>query len=445
MIWWPLSAAVVVITGVAVGAVSVHDRFGRPLLAVVSARVAHAMGMYRGSTRYQAGPLSQVPHGRCRLPGLAAAIEAVDVHDGLGRTTGVLWHRHRALATAVVEVCADGVGLLDAEHVDQRVAGYGEWLAGLAHEPGVVAATVTVCSAPDSGARLHGELAANLVAEAPAVAAEVLAAIDKSYRLSAAQISCYVAITWSAAARHGRRQVDQVARHVGQRMPAVTAGLAVAGGGRPWPLSVAELAGVCRGAYDPGASSPGDVEVAWEDAGPVAAEEHYDWYRHDSGRSASFVMAQAPSGHVTATALAALLAPQDDVPMKRVTLAYRPLAPAAAAGIVERDRLDAQARATAQRVSRAADSLSVSAAARSAVEQAQGAGVVQFSLMATATVTGGGDLDAARVAMLDAGLGSRVLLRPAYGSQAAVFAASLPLGLVLPEFAMVPRSILEMI
>jgi len=40
---------------------------------------------------------------------------------------------------------------------------------------------------------------------------------------------------------------------------------------------------------------------------------------------------------------------------------------------------------------------------------------------------------------------SRITLRPAYGCQASAFAATLPLGLVLPSHLRVPQAIREML
>jgi hypothetical protein len=70
---------------------------------------------------------------------------------------------------------------------------------------------------------------------------------------------------------------------------------------------------------------------------------------------------------------------------------------------------------------------------------------VRFGLIATATVLATSDLELAGVAMENMGNASRITLRPAYGCQASAFAATLPLGIVLPSHVRVPRAIREML
>ena len=91
----------------------------------------------------------------------------------------------------------------------------------------------------------------------------------------------------------------------------------------------------------------------------------------------------------------------------------------------------------------ARDSLAVRAAAATAVEEASGAGLVQFGMLVTATVA---DLDKeadARAAIDNLGATARLRLRPVYGSQDSAFAAALPLGLVLPKHIQVPAELRE--
>jgi hypothetical protein len=156
-------------------------------------------------------------------------------------------------------------------------------------------------------------------------------------------------------------------------------------------------------------------------------------------------MAKAPAGHVFSNTLAQLLAPHPDIARKRVTLVYRHHDPASAAKTVERDRLDAQFAASGKKFGRARDAISKTAADKSAEEEAQGAGLVRFGLIATATVLAAADLDLAGVAMENMGNASRITLRPAYGCQASAFAATLPLGINLPSHLRVPQVVREML
>ena len=57
--------------------------------------------------------------------------------------------------TVVLETEPDGAALVDQPQVDQWVAHYGQWIAALSQEPGLVACQVSVETAPDPGTRLR--------------------------------------------------------------------------------------------------------------------------------------------------------------------------------------------------------------------------------------------------------------------------------------------------
>src|SRR5690606_25845529 len=131
----------------------------------------------------------------------------------------------------------------------------------------------------------------------------------------------------------------------------------------------------------------------------------------------TWAMTQAPRGNVQSRILSRLLAPHRDIARKRVTLLYRPVDAARAAAIVEADLRAAEFRLTATNKPAARDSMAARQAAATAGEEASGAGLVQFGMLVTATVT---DLDKApdaRAAIDNLGAIARLRLRPVYGSQ----------------------------
>ena len=453
MVFWPAAVAVVVVTAAILVPLALCDRHGRNVFQRLLPRLAAARAARRGFDLYRSGPLSRIPHGRCRLPGIAAGIDALDASDAWGRPFAVLSHPHLGQVSATLAAASDGAALVDTAEVDNRVAHWGAWLGDLGHEPGLVACAVTIESAPDTGSRLRREVDHNVDPASPALARTVLAQVTDIYPTGSAAMACYITLTWSTAPRLAtakRRSVADMALHIGQRLPGLTRSLAATGAGAARPMTTAELAFSCRLAYDPASAAtaedlagPGGVE--WADAGPVAAQEDWGRYVHDSGVSTSWFMAGAPAGHVFSNSLGQLLAPHPDIARKRVTLVYRPHDPASAARTVERDRLDAQFAAAGKKFGRARDAVSKTSADKSAEEEAQGAGLVRFGLIATATVLADGDLELAGVAMENMGSASRIILRPAYGCQASAFAATLPLGLVLPGHLRVPQAIREML
>jgi hypothetical protein len=216
-------------------------------------------------------------------------------------------------------------------------------------------------------------------------------------------------------------------------------------------MSAQELCEVVRIAYDPPAASIIDeahaagsaVALTWGEVGPSATQASWDDYRHDSAFSASWTMTGAPRGSVNSSVLSRLLAPHGDIDRKRVSLLYRPMDSARAAAVVERDQNNANVRITSGNRPSARALVDARSAAQTAQEEAPGAGLVNFGMVVTATVTNPARLPDAVAAVEQASGTARVLLRRAYGSQDTAFAASLPLGLVLPKHILLPTEIRE--
>jgi hypothetical protein len=239
---------------------------------------------------------------------------------------------------------------------------------------------------------------------------------------------------------------------VAARLPGLLRGLAGTGAGTARAMTATEVAEHVRTAYDPAVRTHlddvrargSDVALTWGDAGPAGAVEAWASYRHDSGASITWSMAEAPRGAVADSVLADLLAPNADVPVKRVTLVYRPHSAAEAASVVDRDVRTAIGRTgTRHGVDRAPLTQAAVAAQQAAREEAAGAGIVRFSLLVTATVEDPAQLPQAAETVDQLGRASRIRLRRAYGHQAAAFAAALGVGVVLTEHVNVPTAVRE--
>jgi len=425
------------------------DRFGRHLWQRSWAALSWQVGRARGQDLYISGPLARIGHGTHSLPGLAAGIEALDAEDGLGRPFGLLWHRGVDQVSAVIETAADGAALLDEHEVDSRVASWGEWLAGLGYEAGLVGASVTVEVAPDAGERLRREVTGHVVKNCPAFANDVMAEIVERYPQGSAKVTCQIALTWSMRTRRrAARSVEEMALEVGHRLPALTRTLAGTGAGPGRPMTTSAIAKVIRVAYEPGAGALIEAgeegEVAWEECGPRFQEEHAGFLCHDGCWSISWEMGQAPRSLVLSSVLTPILSPHPKLARKRVTLLYRPHDPATSAGVVERDYRDAAFTRTNEKGFRASSRLGVEQAERTAAEEARGAGLTRFALLVTATVARAVDLDEAAAVVEDLGLASRLALRRAWGSQAGTFAAALPLGIVVASHLRIPEHLREL-
>lgn len=435
----------------------VRDRHGRNALQRFTARVAWWRGKSGGWHLYRSGPLGIAARGSFQLPGLLAASRVVEAEDSYGRPFAMVVLPSVGHHTVVFECGADGAALVDQDQVETWVAYWGQWLASLAFEPGLVSASVTIETAPDLGHRLFQEVNSNVSADAPELARQVLADIVRNYPAGSAQVSSRVAVTYAAAPRPGvkRRSVSEMAREIGTRLPGLTQQLAMTGAGAARPMNAAQLADAVRVAYDPAAqalieraNSTGGSRQTWDNAGPAGHQESWDHFRHDSGLSITWGWSEAPRGVVLSNVLSGLLAPHHDIARKRVTLVYRPHDPATAARIVERDRKDARFRITGANAA-ARDAIAVAAADQTAREEARGAGVERFSMLVTATVlTTDKDpedtraaLDAAAAAIDVLAPPARVQLRRMFGAQSSGFAACLPLGVVLPDHLQVPQAV----
>ena len=436
------------VLGVVLLAVVTKDSHGKNVLARGGARVAWWSARSRGTNVYRSGPLGRTPWGTYQLPGLAAPIRLSEHLDSYGRPFALLYTPATGSYSVVIGTEPDGAALVDEDQIDAWVSDWGHWLANLGDEPGVEAASVTIETAPDSGTRLHQEVELNIDPDAPRFSLETLREVVRDYPLGSSTVKAYVAITFAAAIRPGgkRRKVDEMARELGTRLPGLTGGLSATGAGSAQPLPAQALCEAIRVAYDPAAATLIDraraagetVELSWPDVGPAAAEAAWGGYRHDSAYSCTWAMTTAPRGNVQSGVLARLLAPHQDIARKRVTLLYRPIDAARAAAMVEADLRAAEFRVTATNKPAARDTAALRAAQATAQEEASGAGLVQFGMLITATVSDVEKRADARAAIDNLAGTARLRVRPVYGSQDSAFAAALPLGLVLPKHIKVP-------
>lgn len=439
-----------VLLALVLGTILMRDRHGKSLLDRMVARLGWLQATRRGAHLYRSGPLGMALWGTHQLPGIAAQLRLSEHSDSYGRKFALIYAPVTGTYTAVISTEPDGASLVDPEQVDLWVADWGHWLASLADEPGVEACAVTVETSPDTGHRLRREVNTSMDPSAPEFARNVLAEIVDRYPAGSSVIKAYVTISFSAASPGtGKRRSDtEMGRDLAARLPGLTSSLAATGAGSARPMDAGEVCEMVRTAYSPStgrlideAHAQGErTELSWSDVGPSAAEAEWDGYRHDDAYSTTWAMTTAPRGNVQSSILARLLAPHRDVANKRVTLLFRPIDAARAAAIVEADLRAAEFVQTSTSKPTARAILATRSAAATAQEEASGAGLVNFAVLVTATVTDPDHMAEARAAIDNLSATARLRLRPAYGSQAAAFAACLPLGIILPKHLRVPAA-----
>ncbi|GAA4998041.1 hypothetical protein GCM10023205_84780 [Yinghuangia aomiensis] len=198
---WIGAMAVGVLVGFSLVPLLMRDRHGRNGLQWATARVSWQRGKMRGEHLYRSGPLGRIDLGTCKLPGLSATSRLCEAQDAYGRPFALLTVPATNHHTVVLTCNADGASLVDDEQIDTWVAYWGQWLAGLGLEPGLVSASVTVEAAPDTGERLRQEVYGNIRPNAPDLARRVLADVVESYPRGSASLSTYIALTYSGAPR----------------------------------------------------------------------------------------------------------------------------------------------------------------------------------------------------------------------------------------------------
>jgi hypothetical protein len=374
-----------------------------------------------------------------RPPGILAKSRLWETETGLREPLGVVIIPQSRHYTVALRCQTEGMDLVDQPAVDQRVARMGMLLSSLCREPLLVQAQVIVDTTPDQGAALAAEVYGTTTPQAPPLAAAILSEIVRTYPVGAAQVETWAVLTFKPPAR-GTWTDEAMCREIATRLPNIVGGLLGAGASAVSPMSAADLALTVSAAYDPVTAARAVVRIApgWENAGPVAAQETWDHYRHDSAVSRTWGLMEAPRGVVYSSTFSRLAEPDPALLRKRVAILYRPYSPGAAAVLVERDRKDAMFTAGKKRQATARDSVDILAAEQAAHEEATGAGIVRFTVLVTATVRDQAALEEAEALVLARAGEARVALRTMYRTQAAAFAATLPAGVVLPLHASIP-------
>lgn len=465
------AAVVTVVVGAgALWLIAARDRHGMSAARHVATATQWAAAKNGRRNLYRSGPVGRTPFGQCELPGLSTPTRLTEWRDGYDRPFALIESPATGSYSIVLATQPEGAALVDPEQIDAWVARWGAWLGNLGNQPGLEAAAVTIETSPDSGTDLERELRENTNPEAPAFARAVLESIGRLYPEGGAQTRAYVTLTFRAAGPTSagrRRSAEEMGRFLAPMVAGLGQELSDTGAGAVHPLSARELCAVVRVAFDPEIASSieqlrqaGDLpaSLTWDQVGPMGHQASWSNYRHDSGLSVTWAMTRAPASSVTAGALASLLRPSPAIARKRVTILYRPIDVAKAAAAVHSDVNAANFNMTSSRNPMAGQMLAAQRASKTAAEEAAGAGLLNFGLLVTATlsnsqarsaIAAGQDgftwLEAeAESDVMRCSQHAKVQLRRAYGSQDVAFAAALPIGHVLSRHLALPEMMQEL-
>jgi hypothetical protein len=452
---WILPALLtVVVGGLMVFGLVGFKRQGRSLYARWFLRTAHAVKVRQGNHRYLSGPAGSVPDGTFSLPGILAPSKLSQHTDSFNQPFGMIHVPSTRHYTVVFEAYPDGADLVDQPRIDAQVAYWGAWLAQLGKDSGVVGASVTVETAPDSGVRLNQMVNSNLSPTASPFAEAVVRQLSSELAAASPVITTRIAVTFSGKMRDGSgkdRGREQMAAEIGNRLPALLSGLRETGAGTAVrPCTAQDIVDFTRTAYDPTVAT--DIEQAraengtglsWNQAGPVFAEDHLDKYFHDRAVSKTWQMWAAPRSMFYSETLKPVLTPVAGVLRKRATILYRPVPAGKAADAIQAELNNARWTSSQKQRPTAQQTARMKYAAKAEQEEAQGAGLVRFGMLVTLTCASAEELPRWDHDLPSLGAQAHLSLREALGNQAVAFQAALPLGVVLPDHTIVSSEIRE--
>ncbi|MCB7138250.1 SCO6880 family protein [Cellulosimicrobium marinum] len=446
---------------VAVGIVAVvllvgFKKQGRTFYARRALARAHRAKVRRGESLYVAGPAGKVRDGSFTLPGLMAPSSLSEHQDAFGNRFGLIRLRAARHYTVVLEAYPDGDALVDQSTIDSQVAHWGAWLAQLGVDEGIVGASVTVETAPDSGVRLTRMVRGNIDEEtAHPFAVNVATELVGELATGSPTIVTRLALTFSGTnieGKSGDRGLTAMAEEIGNRLPVLLSSLWETGAGTSVRACTAQdIIDFTRTAYDPTvaaqieqARADGGTGLSWAEAGPTWHDDGaLEVYYHDRAVSKSWQMYRGPNGMFFSNSLRRLVEPTPGVLRKRVTILYRPIPAGEATDVVESDINNATFGASSKQRATARQQQRLAYAKKAAQEEAAGAGLVRFGLIVTVTCARSDDLPRLEKMIPSLGNQARLRLRPALGNQAVAFQAGLPLGLVLPEHSIIPSQLRE--
>lgn len=211
----------------------IHGRDGHTGYEKILAATLFRRADRAGKTKYVSGVTGQTPDGCTRLPGLLAATELVSGTDVYGEEFGVLITPAIEHYAIVFQTEATGAEMVNQSVTDNEVAHHGGWLAQLSQEADVVAAAVTVETAPDPGTRLVRMMNRHRQDDAPEFSVATMDEIAQKYPVASSSITTRVAVTFNGKPRAGeqaRSRADML-DYLARRLPGFRAGLTTTGAG----------------------------------------------------------------------------------------------------------------------------------------------------------------------------------------------------------------------
>ncbi|MFJ8194714.1 SCO6880 family protein [Streptomyces sp. NPDC096094] len=413
-------------------ALAASRRHGMPALAYFWARMSWRRAARVDATSYRRVLL---PHPYALdLPGVGASSTLIKAYDPTtGKSVGVVHDRAGGHMTVTTLLAPGGSLMAPTGTVQSSLRTWSSVLDAMSTDDQVKGASVTIQITPGAGEALGDDVRARQDPNAPRLAQQIVNELVRTTPHATASVAPWMSVTVdpTASANPPTELSDQVAETL-----KVVDSLDLSGTGTDIERRATDvdLRRLVRSAYDPAVFNSRDAEFAdlsWSECGPQAADDGWEEYAHDGGVSISWVLREMPRRPIAYSVLLPLLAPGRF--QRRITLAYRVLDPYEGEAVLEREISHAyqRAQATAEVKGRSkwSQRADTQRAEQAAAQVAGGSQVVDWTLMVTVTARSADELPSARQELERAVKATRgIRMRPAYGAQAAVFAAGIPLG-----------------
>lgn len=429
---------------------------GRSLVEVLYIYLLWRRAKNSGENIYRSSILSfsrlDIKKSSCTLPGIASNLELFAYKSGkksyIKEDFVLLYSKATNHYTIVFQCDPNGLAPIDNDQIDVYVANWGRWLNSLSYEKDILGASVVVQCAKDFAKDFKDNLDDIVADKSPEFSVRVMEDIKEQYSSN----ELYRANTWITVTYLG---YDSITRKKisSKKMFSKIEGiyynlknsLSSTGAGIVRPVQEQDLVKILRSAYDPSSqeflenlSKDDESYLSFKDAGPIAHQEFWDHYVHDSGISSSWVMREAPRGVVYSNVLNGIFRESKELFSKRFAIHYRNFSLEESSRIVEQNKRRAMQQVAEDKKRKAKNILEYRSAEQNAFEEAQGANLIRFSIVFTATVLKRDKLsDIERFVDGMSGV-TRMRFSKAYGSQSAVFLSSLPLGINLQNYASAP-------
>lgn len=411
---------------------------------------SHRLAQRAGRNVLLQGPVGKTPDGLLRLPGLAAQTQLSEHTTSLGDPFGLIsWPKTAGnLHTVVMHAHPTGTTGRDQSTVDGMVAQHGALLRLLGEQLDVVGAAAVVQTSPDSGLRLRRGAMRGVVDDAPEFARAAMEGTLAKLTSGSPALQAAFTITFKGTKPGTNTAIstEEIARDLGARLPFILGQARLTGAGATARWATAQqIVDHTAAAYN--ATAAADIEAAvldgsgtgltWTDVGPGHAVAEYEDYVHDGALSRTWVWVRPPQSAETEDILAGLLQPHHRIPHKRVSIQYRPLTPEASQAGASQGVRETNFGGSVGRFG-AAKARDVQFAKKAEQEESEGAVLVRASVMITVTAFSREELEDAAQAVRQVVRRSHLSVRVARGMSDTAFLATLPLGLVIPQFLPVP-------